>query len=184
MQKINIFHLCHMKSYEAEITFHQETWHQICLSVMLLALQKATAKSYFLHIDIWLKTLLYYIIRTIALERFHIVTHSYVVSFSIRMLLMKLTTFFVSKTKQIYTKTLTVPESAFEIKAMLPLQTKTFALKRYCAISSILQIPRYWSRSFDKAPTSFYTCHERRLPYNSPCIFDGPFNFKLLFTTF
>ena len=33
---------------------------------------------------------------------------------------MKLTTFFISKTKQIYAKTLTIPESAFEIKAMLP----------------------------------------------------------------
>ena len=32
---------------------------------------------------------------------------------------MKLTKFFISKTKQIYTKTLTVPESALEIKAML-----------------------------------------------------------------
>ena len=33
---------------------------------------------------------------------------------------MKLTTFFISKTKQIYAKTLTIPESAFEIKTMLP----------------------------------------------------------------
>ena len=32
---------------------------------------------------------------------------------------MKLTIFFISKTKQFYAKTLTVPESAFEIKAML-----------------------------------------------------------------
>ena len=33
---------------------------------------------------------------------------------------MKLTKFFISKTKQIYAIALTVPESAFEIKAMLP----------------------------------------------------------------
>ena len=33
---------------------------------------------------------------------------------------MKLTKFFISKTKQIYAITLTVPESAFEINAMLP----------------------------------------------------------------
>ena len=32
---------------------------------------------------------------------------------------MKLTIFFISKTKQFYAKTLTVPESAFETKAML-----------------------------------------------------------------
>ena len=52
---------------------------------------------------------------------------------------MKIATFFISKTivyrnnlckivyaktKQIYTKTLTVPESSFEIKAMLPLLLK------------------------------------------------------------
>ena len=33
---------------------------------------------------------------------------------------MKLTTFFISKTKQIYAEILTVPESIFQIKAMLP----------------------------------------------------------------
>ena len=53
---------------------------------------------------------------------------------------MKLTAFFVSITKQIYAKTLTVFESTFKIKVMLPwiqnfgcvnscLQTKTFAPK-------------------------------------------------------
>ena len=33
---------------------------------------------------------------------------------------MKLTTFFISKTKHIYGKTLTVPKTTFKIKAMLP----------------------------------------------------------------
>ena len=33
---------------------------------------------------------------------------------------MKLTTFFISKTKQIYAKALTVSENTFKIKAMLP----------------------------------------------------------------
>ena len=53
---------------------------------------------------------------------------------------MKLTTFFVSRTKQIYTKALAVSESLFKIKAMSPwalfetlvgsyLQTKIFAWK-------------------------------------------------------
>ena len=54
---------------------------------------------------------------------------------------MKLTSFFISETKQIYAKKLTVSESTFKIKAVLPysvtsrnfvyvrsyLQTKTFA---------------------------------------------------------
>ena len=53
---------------------------------------------------------------------------------------MELTTFFISITKPIYAKTLTVFESTFKIKVMLPwipsfgfvnscLQTKTFAPK-------------------------------------------------------
>ena len=60
---------------------------------------------------------------------------------------MKLTTSFISKTKHIYVKTLTVLKSQFEIKAMLLwiknfpyvssyLQTKIFARKQNCEISS------------------------------------------------
>ena len=64
---------------------------------------------------------------------------------------MKLTTFFISKTKQIYAKTLTVPESTLKIKAILPwilfeiLLTSAviFARKQDCAISSKLQIPSH-----------------------------------------
>ena len=41
-----------MKGHEASITFHQETWQQTCLVFMLLALKKATKKTYFLHHDI------------------------------------------------------------------------------------------------------------------------------------
>ena len=33
---------------------------------------------------------------------------------------MKLTTFFISKNKHIYAKKLTVPESTFKVKAILP----------------------------------------------------------------
>ena len=50
------------------------------------------------------------------MERFHIVKNSYVALLSIK------TRFYetISKTKQIYAKNITVPESAFKIKAMLP----------------------------------------------------------------
>ena len=41
-----------MKGHEVSITFHEETWHQVCLVFMLLALKKATAETYFLHYDI------------------------------------------------------------------------------------------------------------------------------------
>ena len=50
--KIHIYHLRHMKSHEASITFHQKTWHQACLVFMLLALKVATAKAYFLIYEI------------------------------------------------------------------------------------------------------------------------------------
>ena len=51
-EKNHIVHLCYKKDHEASITFNQETWHQACLLLMLLALKKATAKLYFLHYDI------------------------------------------------------------------------------------------------------------------------------------
>ena len=100
-----------MKHHEASITFHQETWHQACLVFMLLTLKKA--KNLFSALRYLSKNFIYYI----ALERLHIVTHSYTASFSIKM---KLITFFISKTKQIYAKTLTVPKNTFKIKAILP----------------------------------------------------------------
>ena len=54
MQKIHIFSMRHMKGNEANITFHQET------------------------------TLLYYVIHAITLKCFHIVTHSYTDSLSVK----------------------------------------------------------------------------------------------------
>ena len=41
-----------MKGHEVSITFHEETWDQAYLVFMLLALKKATTKTYFLHYDI------------------------------------------------------------------------------------------------------------------------------------
>ena len=73
---------------------------------------------------------------------------------------MKLTTFFISKTKQIYSKTLTVPESTFKIKAMILwiyfeivltsafIWNKIFTWKRDGAISSKLQGSRPLSGPF------------------------------------
>ena len=56
-EKTHVFHLYYMKGHEGSITFHQKRWHQACLVFMLLAFKKATAKIYFLHYDIWVKTL-------------------------------------------------------------------------------------------------------------------------------
>ena len=129
-----------MKGHEARITFHHEPWHQAFLVWMLLALEKATAKT----------STLWYFIPAIVLELFHLVTHSYAASFSIKKhIFMKLT-----KTKQIYALTLTVPKSAFEIKTILSwilseilvtsvVKTKMrFTRKQDCAIFSKLQIAR------------------------------------------
>ena len=63
---------------------------------------------------------MYYIIHAITLERFHIVAHSFAASFSIKTSFMKLTSYFISKTKQIYAKTLTILESTFKMRAKLP----------------------------------------------------------------
>ena len=76
-------------------------------------------------------------------------------AFPLSCIFMKLATFLISKTKQIYAKAWTVPESSFEIKAMLPctllkiLLTSTVIckqrflhVKRDYAISSKLKRPR------------------------------------------
>ena len=52
--------------------------------------------------------------RPIALERFHIVAHSYAASFSKKRVFMKLLTFFCQKLNRFTQKILIVPESAFK----------------------------------------------------------------------
>ena len=47
---------------------------------------------------------MHYIILAIALERFHIVTHSGVAHFQQKRVFIKFTTFFISRTKQMYEK--------------------------------------------------------------------------------
>ena len=110
---------------------------------------------------------------------------------------MKLTTFFISKTKQIYAKTLTVPASAFEIKAKpwiltlltcVTLLTSTVIPKqRFLHKNKILQYLQYYKyQDVDQVHSikllQAATCHKKRLSYDFLYIFDAPFNFKLLFT--
>ena len=52
---------------------------------------------------------------------------------------MKLTTFFISKTKQIYAKALIVPESTLTVKAMLPW---IFANGYFCTKTKLCNIFR------------------------------------------
>ena len=90
---------------------------------------------------------MYYIIHAITLERFHIVAHSFAASFSIKTSFMKLTSYFISKTKQIYAKTLTVLESTFKMRAKLPwmlfeiwLCQQLFAKKDFCTKTRLCNI--------------------------------------------
>ena len=90
------------------------------------------------------------------MKRFHIVTHSYTASFSVKTHLMKLTTSFISRIKQIYAKKVNCYWKCIQNKGDVRLdtfrtfayvssclQTKIFARKRDYAVSSKLQIPRH-----------------------------------------
>ena len=58
-----------------------------------------------------------YIVLVIALERFHIVTHSGAAHFQQKRVFIKFTAFFISRTKQIYAKTKNiVSESILKMK--------------------------------------------------------------------
>ena len=55
---------------------------------------------------------------------------------------MKLVTFFISRTKQMYTKTLAVSESTFKIKAMSP-----WTLFKIFLTSAVIYKPRFWLKN-------------------------------------
>ena len=102
MQKIHIFHLCYVIGHEASIAFDQKTWHQACLVFMSSALKKTTTKTYFLCYEILVKTLCtvsYVLLHWNISIQLRIVTRS---RFQLTRVVMKLTTFFISRTKQIY----------------------------------------------------------------------------------
>ena len=161
MQKVCIFFLCHMKGCETSINFHKKTWHQTChvfMLFMLLAHNKVTTtKTYFLYHGILVNTnILHYMCYYTVMF-----PCSNTALFQSKRIFMKLTNFFVSRTKQIYAKTLTVSESTFKVKRVsyraffeilltsaVICKHKPFAWKRDCAISSKLQIPRRSSWPF------------------------------------
>ena len=55
---------------------------------------------------------------------------------------MKLVTFFISRTKQMYTKTLAVSESTFKIKAM-----SLWALFKIFLTSAVIYKQRFWLKN-------------------------------------
>ena len=102
-----------MKGQEVSITLYQETYDRAWVVSMLLAIKKAIKKLFSAP---WYlsKNFICHFITT--LKRFHVVIHGYTASFSIRSCFYELTSFFISRTKQIYAKTLTFSESAFKLK--------------------------------------------------------------------
>ena len=66
---------------------------------MMLKLKKTDAKVNFLQYEICIKALCTTIILVIAVERFHIVTHSCAARFQQKRVFIKFTTFFISRTK-------------------------------------------------------------------------------------
>ena len=118
MPKNQIFHLCHMKVDGASITFHQKLWHPSHLFFLSLTLKVAITRTYFL-LYVWYlsKHFMHYIMYAITPECFHIFTHPYKASFSLKTGFCKANNIF-SRTLQIYTKTLTVSESRGKIKTI------------------------------------------------------------------
>ena len=78
-----------MKGHEISITFLRKTWDQTCLVFMLSALKRTTAKTYFLHYDIWVK--LYRFYHTCYFTRTF--PHSYAASFSMKTCFYKINIF-------------------------------------------------------------------------------------------
>ena len=87
---------------------------------------------------------------------------------------MKQTTFFISRTKQIYLKTLTVSESTFKRKAISPgthfeilLTSGVIYRQRFlhgdCATFSKLQLPRRYSRPFQNFLKASNKLQEKQL---------------------
>ena len=118
MQKIHIFHLCHKKGHATSITFHQKTQHQACLVFKLITFKRP--KTYFLQYYISVETLQ---TPSYVLSHWDVSIQLCIVTqprFQQTRIFMKLATFFILKTKQIYAKTFTVFRSTLKIKAISP----------------------------------------------------------------
>ena len=100
----------------------------------------------------------------------------------------------ISKTKQIYPKILTVPESTFKIKAVLPwilfeilLTSAVICKQRFLHEAEIVQyLQNYKHQDINQGqfrkPLRASTNSIKQLSYMGPYIFHRLFNFKLLFT--
>lgn len=92
------------------------TYHGICLVFMILTIKKTNQKNPILHYEFSIKALcttLYLFLHSSVLTQF-IVMHSYAAWFSKKCVFMKVSTF-TSRTKQIYTKTLKVLSTYFQM---------------------------------------------------------------------
>ena len=90
-------------------------WSKNIFVFMMLTVKKTTPMLIFCNMKLY-KHVPHYIILVIALERFRIVTYSFAARFEQKRVFIKFTTFFISRTKQIYTKLINVSESILKIK--------------------------------------------------------------------
>ena len=110
--KIHILYLAHLKGNRATFTFQQKAWYESCLVFLLLAFKVVTAKKLFSFLWYLRKNSLYYILFAITLNRFHSL------NVWLRSLVFNTNAFFISRTKHIYAKILTLFETTLNIKAM------------------------------------------------------------------
>ena len=111
-KKSHILYLAHLKGNRATFTFQQKAWYESCLVFLLLAFKVVTAKKLFSFLWYLRKNSLYYILFAITLNRFHSL------NVWLRSLVSNTNAFFISRTKYIYAKILTLFKTTFKIKAM------------------------------------------------------------------
>ena len=101
----------------------------------------------------------------------------------------------MSKTKQIYTKTVTLPERTFKIKTMLPwilfwilLMSAVICKQRFLHKNETVQYFQNYKYEdvnqghFRKPPQDSTSVVKSDCPATAHTFFNGPFNVKLLFT--
>ena len=107
-----------------------------------------------------------YIVLVIALERFHIVTHSGAAHFQQKRVFIKFTAFFISRTKQIYAKTKNiVSESILKMKVKSCWPFLNFALTQKFICKEILLCEHMFMQYFKTINAMTFTKTILENPY-------------------
>ena len=109
---------------------------------------------------------MHYIILVIALERFHIIMHSGAAHFKQKCVFIKFTTFFISRTKQIYAKTKNVvSESILKMKVKSCWPFSKFCLSQKFICKEILLCEHKFMQYFKTINTMTFTKTILENPY-------------------